>query len=86
MIKPMVPTVKLGSKYKDTITGFVGTAVCQTAWYNGCDRVALQPTVDKDGKMTTHESFDTTTLELVEEKPPLKVDDNGGPRNDPLRF
>jgi len=86
MIAPMIPTIKLGSKYKDTITQFVGVAVCQTAWYNGCDRVSLQPPVDKDGKMQAQESFDSTTLELVEENPPLKVDDNGGPRNDPLRF
>lgn len=86
MIAPLQPTAKLGSKYRDRITGFVGIAICQTAWYNGCDRVSLQPPVDKDGKMTQNESFDSTTLELIEEKTPLKVDDNGGPRNDPLRF
>jgi hypothetical protein len=86
MIEPLKPTVKLGSKYRDTITGFMGVAICQTAWYNGCDRVSLQPPVDKDGKMQEAQNFDSTTLVLLEENPPLKVDNNGGPRNDPKRF
>jgi hypothetical protein len=81
----MQPTVKLGSKYRDTLTGFVGIAICQTAWFNGCDRVSLQPPVDANGKLQKTESFDSVTLELVEEKPSLKKDNNGGPRNDPER-
>jgi hypothetical protein len=85
MIEPLKPTAKLGSKYRDIITGFEGIAVAQTAWYNGCDRVSLQPPVDKDGKMQDAVGFDSTTLELVEDKPSLKRDNNGGPRNDPQR-
>lgn len=34
--------VKLGEKYRDTITGFLGTATARTEYLYGCVRVVLE--------------------------------------------
>lgn len=42
--------VTLGEKYRDEITGFVGTAIARVEYLNGCIRIELEGKVDKDGK------------------------------------
>lgn len=41
--------VELGHEYKDRVTGFKGIAVAKTKHLNGCDRVAIQAKVNKEG-------------------------------------
>ena len=41
--------VKMGSKVKDSITGFKGTAIARTEYINGCVSICVE-TTDKDGK------------------------------------
>jgi hypothetical protein len=74
--------IELGDKVKDTITGFTGTAVCRMSWLTGCDRIIVQPDVDKkDGKMPESQTFDEPMLKVLKK---VKVDlperDTGGPR------
>jgi hypothetical protein len=44
--------VVLGSKYRDTVSGYTGIAINKTEWMNGCWRVQLQANMKdtKDGK------------------------------------
>jgi hypothetical protein len=73
--------IQLGDKARDTITGFTGTVVAMTKWIYGCERVTLQPPVDKDGKVPQNENFDIQALEIIESKPaPSRA--TGGPQND----
>lgn len=42
--------VKLGNKYKDSISGFSGIATARTTYLTGCIRVCLEPTkLNKEG-------------------------------------
>ena len=67
--------IKLGKKYVDPITGFEGIATQKTEYLYGCERVSLQPPVDKDGKVPEAEYFDE--LQLREIKPDKVL---GGPQ------
>lgn len=58
--------ITLGDKVKDTVTGFTGIAIGKTRWLHGCNRIIVQPEVDKDGKMVEYASFDEPQLEIVE--------------------
>lgn len=60
--------MELGDKCKDRISGFIGVAVARYAYLNGCSRIALQPVVDKDGKLPDLATFDEPQLEVVETK------------------
>lgn len=81
--------VKLGSKVRDSLTGFEGIAVARTEWLYGCSRVGVESTVLKDGKPIGTEWFDEQRCELVEEmKPkvsPQSSATSGGPQKDPTR-
>jgi len=73
--------INLGDKVQDTITGFKGIAVSRTTWISGCDRIGVQPVVDKDGKMPESQTFDEPQLKLIVKK---KIEEGshskGGPR------
>lgn len=76
--------IKLGSKYRDTITGFEGTCTARSEYINGCLQAALVAP-SKDGKPGEVEWFDYQRLELVgaqlgavDEAPQLKR--TGGPQ------
>lgn len=58
--------IELGSVVRDTISGFQGKAVCRMKWLNGCDRIVIQPPVDKDGKLPDNQTFDEPQVELVQ--------------------
>jgi hypothetical protein len=78
--------IELGKRYKDSISGFVGIAVARTEWLHGCERITLQPTTDKDGKMMDTASFDAPQLIDIEQ-PLARVETPraGGPRPEPDR-
>ena len=42
--------INLGDKVKDIVSGYTGIAVCRTSYLEGCDRIAIQAKVGKDGK------------------------------------
>jgi hypothetical protein len=58
--------IELGKTYRDSVTGFVGIAVCRSEWLWGCERAALQPSGLLDGKPIEPQHFDAPGLELVE--------------------
>lgn len=70
----------LGKTLKDTVSGFIGVAVSEHNYLNGCTRYTLQPKIDKDGKLPDVATFDFPQLEVVEEKEKLVGDrTTGGP-------
>ena len=81
--------VKLGRKYRDTISGFEGTAVAITEWLYGCRRVGLAPHELKDGQLIENQWFDEQQLVEVMgdgDRVALPRDPGvnpGGPRQDP---
>lgn len=82
--------IKLGDKVKDNVSGFTGIAIGRTSWLHGCDRITIQPPVDKDGKHMDAATFDEQQVELVKAQP-VKVSEHvagarpGGPRAEPPR-
>jgi hypothetical protein len=60
--------VEFGDIAKDKVTGFTGMAVARHSYITGCDRLTLQPPVDKDGKIPESYTFDEPMLELVTAK------------------
>ena len=81
--------IKLGSRVKDTFTGFAGIATGRTDWIYGCSRICIEPTELKDGKPIEAQWFDTQRVEVVKEEVPEVSQDSsavsGGPRKDPSR-
>lgn len=65
--------INLGDKVKDSVTGFTGIAIGRTQWLHGCDRIIVQPAVDKTGKMGENAQFDEPQLILVK-KAVVKVE------------
>ncbi len=43
--------IVLGQEYRDTITGFTGTATGKCEYYNGGTQIQLTPKLDKEGKL-----------------------------------
>ena len=58
--------IELGQECVDLVTGFKGTATSIVRYLHGCDRVALQPKVDKKGKAVANETFDETQLAITD--------------------
>ena len=75
-------TIKLGQKVTDSITGYEGVAVARTMWLNGCERIAVQGPLDKDGMPPEEKWFDITQLEKPSKK---KKEGSGGPTPTPQR-
>ena len=57
--------IELGAKVRDTVSGFEGTAVTRHSYLHGCDRITLQPCIDKAGKLPDAESFDESQLGAI---------------------
>ena len=82
----MKKEITLGSKSKDTISGFTGIVVCISKWLNGCTRITIQPQELKDGKPLENLTFDVVQVEVVEEKAaPAPEKTLGGPSITPTR-
>jgi len=69
--------VKLGTKVKDSITGFSGIAVCRTEYLYGCVRIGVESEVLQDGKAIEPHWFDEQRLEEA------STAETGGPQPDP---
>lgn len=76
----MTNNIKLGDKVCDKITGLVGVATARTEHLNGCIRYAIQPPVDKEGKMQDIWVVDEQQIEVVKEEAfKAKPTKTGGP-------
>jgi hypothetical protein len=72
--------IKLGEKYRDTTSGFEGTAVGRHEYLHGCTRITLQTLKDGDLKEF---SFDAPALVAVETQQAFTSKRTGGPRPTP---
>jgi hypothetical protein len=77
--------VKLGNKYKDKVSGFIGVAVSKHTYLNGCARFTLQPESDKEGKLPSCETFDEPQLELIK-KGVAEVEPEKGRTGGPSKY
>jgi len=80
--------IRLGSRVRDTVTGFEGVAVARTEWVHGCARYGVEATELHDGKPIEAQWFDEQRLSLVAGASSVRADDlagaaPGGPRPDP---
>ena len=57
--------VTLGDYVKDTVSGFKGVAVSRHSYLNGCDRITVQPLIDKKGKHPDSVTFDEPQLIIL---------------------
>ena len=74
--------VNLGDEVKDRVTGFKGIAVCRLTYLQGCDRIAVQPPVGKNGILPDVGHFDEPQLDVIKPAKAKKEEsktDNGGP-------
>lgn len=74
--------IKLGDKVKDRVSGFKGIAVAKHSYLDGCDRISVQPKINKDGKLPDSSTFDEPQLLIVTRgkvKRMALVADPGGP-------
>ncbi len=60
--------IKLGSKVKDNLTGFVGFATARCVYINGCVQYEVTPEELKDGVMQKGLWIDEPRLEVAGEK------------------
>jgi len=79
--------IKLGSKVKDTLTGFKGMAIGRTEWLYGCTRIGIEPQELHEGKPIEAQWFDEQRIETIKEDAPKISKDSsaitGGPQKDP---
>lgn len=59
---------ELGDEVRDIVTGFNGIAVARTIWLCGCDRITIQPRLDKDGMVPEPLVFDEPQIKVVKRK------------------
>lgn len=82
--------IKLGSRVKDSLTGFTGIATGRTEWMFGCARISIEPEELKDGKPIEMAWFDEQRVVVIEDKA-IDVSssssaESGGPQKDPIRL
>ena len=76
--------IQLGDKCRDRVTGFEGVATIRSEYISGCARVALQPPVDKEGKIPECQHFDEPMLTVLQAQHLAALpSDKGGPRPAP---
>ena len=64
--KSYVGDVNLADKVRDRVSGFEGVAIAQHIYLNGCDRISVQPVVNKeDTALPDAKSFDAPRLEVI---------------------
>lgn len=73
--------VKLGDKYRDTISGFEGVATARYEFVNGCVRYELERRMRPDEKEPVVSVFDEQRLQAIDEKPIARTARAGGPRS-----
>lgn len=78
-IKKMeVRMVKLGDEVIDKVSGFVGVAIADTKYLQGCNKITVQPVVKEDGSLPDSQAFDKPQLRIVKKKKVKKGDDGPG--------
>ena len=85
--------VKLGTKVKDSVTGFVGFATARCVYLNGCVQFEITPEELKDGVPQKEYWLDEQRVELVKKevtKKPSSIfsasaSTKGGPQNNPTK-
>jgi hypothetical protein len=58
-------TINMGDVVRDSISGFEGTVISRIEYINGCVQFAVQPKIDKDGKLPDAQYFDMQRLERI---------------------
>ena len=74
--------VKLGERYRDTVSGFEGTATAVYFFLHGCERVQLENWQAQAGELREL-SFDAPRLVHVETKREVTTTRTGGFQPDP---
>lgn len=78
--------IVLGSKVRDTITGFEGVAIGVTFWLTGCARLGVKPVGLHEGKTIEAEWFDEDRLEVMTASQlPYGQPNTGGPQEAPKK-
>ena len=72
----------LGSKVRDRVTAFEGTAISRITYINGCVQYGVLPKVKEDGKYPETQYIDWQRLQALEEPPGAAT---GGPQRDAPR-
>jgi hypothetical protein len=89
MAKYNIEDLQLGDTVKDTVTGFTGVAVARTAWLMSCDRIYVQPPVNKDGEHSKAQEFDLKQLVITKKATKALLEASGartgGPTQSPSR-
>lgn len=74
--------IQLGQEVIDDVTGLKGIAYGRTTYLHGCDRITIQPKVDKEGKVPHAHECDEPQVSVIGETklaPPPEVKKTGGP-------
>lgn len=66
-------SIVLGTKVKDSVTGFEGIADNRTEWLFGCDRICVQPLMKEDGTVPDSRMIDEPQLVVLDGTPVSKV-------------
>lgn len=78
------PKYELGKKYKDTLSGFEGTAIAVIKYITGCIQYELKAYGLHEGVPLKAQWFDEIRLEQVDESETvLPEGPNGGPADHP---
>jgi len=64
--------MKLGQKVECLVTGFSGIATGIAEYLHGCERVEVQSSMDKDGKVEDSVMFDLPQLKVIDKKQVVK--------------
>lgn len=60
--------IQLGDEVQDKVTGFKGIAIVRSIYLQGCDRIAVQPPIDKEGKIQESQHFDDPQLKILKKQ------------------
>lgn len=70
--------IQLGDEVKHKFTGVRGIAVSRTNYMSGCNRIAIQPRVKKDGSLGESYAFDEPEIEITKKRKFENIDDKVG--------
>lgn len=76
----MPEPIKLGEKYRDTISGFEGVATARTEYLYGCVRIVLEGGGLKEDGTPKDCYFDEQRLERLDTSRPARTATSGGPQ------
>lgn len=82
--------VELGSKIKDSVTGFKGITTARCVYINGCVQYEITPTALKDGVPQKEYWLDEKRVILIPTKKKISIPSpkskyQGGPANHPTK-